>query len=110
MVRVASQESMQMAPPHVQADAWVRGFYLYAFVLSGPLGRTRRLSEGHLSRQELYRGPTVDVPAEVDQALEMTRGALERLWRMILRGSFTPRARARFLETFPEAASEACAA
>ena len=75
------------------------------------LGRVRALpAYSQLSFQELYRNDEFDFAAEVEVAVEQARGVLRRLLAYMARGIFTPRARARFLEEFPEGTIGACAA
>lgn len=111
LVRLSSQERVGQAPTKAQVDGWVRGLYLMGMVLSSPLGRTRALpAYSQLSFHELYRHDGFDFSAEVDAALEQTRGILRRLLVYMARGTFTPRTRARFLEEFPEGTIGAYAA
>jgi hypothetical protein len=111
LVRLASQESLQQAPTKQQVDGWVRGLYLGGLYLSSPLGRMRGLpAYSQLSFQELYRNDTFDFASEVEQAVDQTRAVLRRLLAYMTRGIFTPRARARFLQEFPEGTIGACAA
>lgn len=111
LVRLSSQERVGQAPTKAQVDGWVRGLYLMGMVLSSPLGRTRALpAYSQLSFHELYRHDGFDFAAEVDAALEQTRGILRRLLSYMARGTFTPRTRARFLEEFPEGTIGAYAA
>ena len=111
LVRLASRESLQQAPTKEQVDGWVRGLYLAGLYLSSPLGRMRTLpAYSQLSFQELYRNDTFDFAAQVEHAVEQSRGVLRRLLAYMTRGIFTPRARARFLEEFPEGTIGACAA
>jgi hypothetical protein len=111
LVRLSSQERVGQAPTKAQVDGWVRGLYLRGMVLSSPLGRARALpSYSQLSFHELYRHDGFDFAAEVDAALEQTRGVLRRLLVYMARGTFTPRTRARFLEEFPEGTIGAYAA
>ncbi|MGZ3460228.1 MAG: YceD family protein [Archangium sp.] len=67
-------------------------------------------SSMEVSFQELYRNDTFDFAVEVEHAAEQARGVLRRLLAYMARGIFTPRARARFLEEFPEGTIGACAA
>ncbi len=111
LVRLASQETVQQAPTKQQVDGWARGLYLGGLYLSSPVGRMRGLpAYSQLSFQELYRNDTFDFASEVEHAVEQTRGVLRRLLAYMARGIFTPRARARFLEEFPEGTIGACAA
>ncbi len=111
LVRLSSQERVGQAPTKAQVDGWVRGLYLTGMLLSSPLGRTRGLpAYSQLSFHELYRHDGFDFAAEVDAALEQTRGILRRLSIYMARGTFTPRTRARFLEEFPEGTIGAYAA
>src|SRR5512140_1921954 len=111
LVRLSSQERVGQAPTKAQVDGWVRGLYLMGVVLSSPLGRTRALpAYSQLSFHELYRHDGFDFAAEVEAALEQTRGILRRLLIYMTRGTFTPRTRARFLEEFPEGTIGAYAA
>ncbi|MBN1205108.1 MAG: hypothetical protein JXB05_09315 [Myxococcaceae bacterium] len=111
LVRLASQERVGLAPTKSQVDGWVRGLYLMGLMLSSPLGRTRALpAYSQLSFHELYRHDGFDFAAEVEAALEQTRGILRRLLVYMTRGTFTPRTRARFLEEFPEGTIGAFAA
>jgi hypothetical protein len=111
LVRLASQEVLQQAPTPEQVDRWVRGLYLAGLYLSSPLGRRRALpAYSQLSFQELYRNDSFDFAEEVERAVEQSRGVLRRLLAYMMRGIFTPRARARFLAEFPEGTIGACAA
>jgi hypothetical protein len=111
LVRLCSQERVGQSPTKAQVDGWVRGLYLMGMVLSSPLGRTRALpAYSQLSFHELYRHDGFDFSAEVEAALEQTRGVLRRLLVYMARGTFTPRTRARFLEEFPEGTIGAYAA
>ena len=111
LVRLASQETLQEAPTKQQLDGWARGLYLAGLYLSSPLGRMRALPAwSQLSFQELYRNDGFDFAAEVESAVEQARAVLRRLLAYMARGIFTPRARARFLEEFPEGTIGACAA
>jgi hypothetical protein len=111
LVRLASQETLQQAPTPRQVDGWARGLYLAGLYLSSPLGRARSLpAYSQLSFQELYRNDAFDFAEEVERAVEQSRTALRRLLAYMTRGIFTPRARARFLEEFPEGTIGACAA
>ena len=110
VVRLASQETFNEAPPKAQVDGWVRGLFMAGVVLSSPLGRAWRLpASSNLTYREMFRGDQFDLAAEVDRALAMSRDVLERVLRFIARGSFTPRSRQRFMEEFPEGSVEACA-
>ena len=111
LVRLASQERVGQAPTKAQVDGWVRGLYMMGMVLSSPVGRMRSLpAYSQLSFHELYRHDTFDFAAEVEAALEQTRGVLRHLLLYMARGTFTPRTRARFLEEFPEGTIGAYAA
>ena len=111
LVRLASQETLQQAPTKGQVDGWVRGLYLAGLYLSSPVGRMKALPAwSQLSFQELYRNDTFDFAAEVDKAVEQTRGVLRHLVAYMSKGIFTPRARARFLAEFPEGTIAASAA
>ena len=111
LVRLASQETLQQAPTKQDVDGWVRGLYLAGLYLSSPLGRVRALpAYSQLSFQEFYRNDEFDFAAEVEVAVEQARGVLRRLLAYMARGIFTPRARSRFLEEFPEGNIGACAA
>ena len=83
LVRLASQERVGQAPTKAQVDGWVRGLYMIGAVLSSPVGRMRALpAYSQLSFQELYRNDGFDFAAEVDAALEQTRGVLRQLLRL----------------------------
>jgi hypothetical protein len=111
LIRVAAQDTLQQAPSKREVDGWVRGLYLYGSVLSSPLGRLRGLSAGStLTYRQLYQGPEVDVPAAISRSHVMTREVLGRVLALMSRGHITARARARFLEEFPEGAADPCAA
>ncbi|PTL82613.1 hypothetical protein DAT35_17615 [Vitiosangium sp. GDMCC 1.1324] len=111
LVRLASQETLQQAPTKAQVDGWVRGLYLAGLYLSSPMGRMQALPAwSQLSFQELYRNDAFDFAAEVEHAVDQTRAVLRRLLAYMARGIFTPRARARFLEEFPEGTIGAYAA
>ena len=103
MLRLASQETLGEAPAKSKVDGWVRGLYVYGWLLSSPLGRGQGIPPyNNLSYRELYQGPEVDVPKAVDEALALTSEVCERLATFIERGVYTPRTRGRFLEAFPE--------
>jgi hypothetical protein len=111
LVRLSSQERVGQSPTKAQVDGWVRGLYMMGMVLSSPVGRMRALpAYSQLSFHELYRQDGFDFSAEVEAALEQTRGVLRRLLVYMARGTFTPRTRARFLEEFPEGTIGAYAA
>ncbi|MHB8875050.1 MAG: hypothetical protein ACYC8T_15300 [Myxococcaceae bacterium] len=111
IIRLSSQESLDVAPKKSEVDSWIRGLYFQAVLLASPLGRLRALpSYTSLAYRELYQAADFDVAAEVDGALATTRAVLDRLSSMIRRGAFSPRARARFLDEFPEGSIEATAA
>jgi hypothetical protein len=111
LVRLSSQERVGQSPTKAQVDGWVRGLYMMGMVLSSPVGRMRALpAYSQLSFHELYRKDGFDFAAEVEAALEQTRGVLRRLLVYMSRGTFTPRTRARFLEEFPEGTIGAYAA
>jgi len=111
LVRLASQERVGQSPTKSQVDGWVRGLYLMGMVLSSPVGRMKALpAYSQLSFHELYRHDGFDFAAEVEAALEQTRGVLRHLMVYMARGTFTPRTRARFLEEFPEGTIGAYAA
>ncbi|CAM3497337.1 hypothetical protein G4177_11155 [Corallococcus sp. ZKHCc1 1396] len=111
LVRLASQERVGQAPTKAELDGWVRGLYVSGLLLSSPLGRVRALpAYTQLSFQELYRNDQFDFTAEVDAALDVTRGLLKRLHGYMARGTYTPRTRARFFEEFPEGTLGATAA
>jgi hypothetical protein len=109
LVRLASRETLGAAPQRAEVDAWVRRLALAGWLLSGPVGRARRLpSASTLSERELYRGPQVDIPARVQEALEHTSQVLERVAGLMSRQRFTLRAQERFFSEFPEGAPPAC--
>ena len=111
LVRLASQERVGQSPTKSQVDGWVRGLYMMGMVLSSPVGRMKALpAYSQLSFHELYRHDGFDFSAEVEAALEQTRGVLRRLSVYMSRGTFTPRTRGRFLEEFPEGTIGAYAA
>ncbi|RKH44894.1 hypothetical protein [Corallococcus sicarius] len=111
LVRLASQGSVGEAPTKADLDGWVRGLYVSGLFLSSPLGRVRALpAYTQLSFQELYRNDVFDFAAEVDAALDVTRGLIKRLHGYMARGTYTPRTRARFFEEFPEGTLGATAA
>jgi hypothetical protein len=103
LLRLSAKETLGEAPSKVELDGWVRGLYLYGWLLSSPLGKAQGIPGfSSLTRRELYRGDAIDYPAEVDRALGLTRQVLGNLWRYMERGLFTARSRARFLASFPE--------
>ncbi|HLL55748.1 MAG TPA: zinc dependent phospholipase C family protein [Myxococcaceae bacterium] len=103
LLRLSAQESLGEAPAKVDLDGWVRGLYLYGWLLSSRLGKTQGIPGfSSLTRQELYRGDTLSYPDEVERALGMARQVLGELWRYMARGLFTARSRTRFLASFPE--------
>ncbi len=111
VLRLASQDTLRESPTKADVDRWLRGLYVYGLVLSSPLGRTRGLpAYSNLSRHELYAGADVDFPNELSRALDEARAVLERVCAYVRRGSFTPRARTRFLAAFPEGSIAASAA
>lgn len=111
LLRVSAQEILGEAPTKAQVDGWVRGLYLYGLLLASPLGRARFAgSDSSLAHRELYRGDDVDFPAEVDRGLALARQVLEQLDAYVSRGTFTARARQRFLAEFPEGSPGYCAA
>lgn len=111
VIRLAAHETLQESPAKAEVDSWVRGLYLYGWVLSSPLGRLRGLpSYTDLTYRELYIGPEVDVPAAVEKSQALTREVLARLASLMTRSHFTARVKARFLDEFPEGSVESCAA
>ncbi len=111
LLRLSAQEALGEAPTKAEVDGWVRGLYLYGLALSSPLGKRRALkADSDLLSRELYRSSELDLPSEVERALDHARQVLTRLAGMIRRGTFSPRGRAKFLEEFPEGSIEACAA
>jgi hypothetical protein len=111
VVRLASRETLGVAPERAEVDAWVRRLALAGWLLSGPLGRARRLPPASaLSERELYRGPDVDVRGLVQEALSHTAAVMERVAGLMARQRFTLRARERFIGDFPEGAPVACSA
>lgn len=102
LMRVSSHEALAEAPTKAEVDGWFRGLYLFSLALGSPLGRLKALPGARLSVRELYRAPGLDVWSAVEAALVRTRAALHVLGGMIRRGSFTARARGRFLEVLPE--------
>lgn len=102
VLRLSAQESLGEAPSKAEVDRWVRGLYLFGWLLSSPLGRTHGIPTfSGLTRHELYQG-AVDFAGEVERALDLTRQVLVRLGDYMERRIFTPRSRARFLASFPE--------
>ncbi len=104
LMRVSSLDAIGEAPTKLEVDGWMRGLYLFSLALGSPLGRLRALPGAHLSMQELYRGPGVDVFATVDRGIESAREVLSLLGSMIRRNSFTARSRHKFFELCPEGA------
>lgn len=103
LLRLSSQETLGDAPSKVQVDGWVRGLYVYGWMLSSPLGRGHGIPPFNtLSFRELFQGDQIDVPKAVDSALARTAEVLGELEHFMARGSFTLRARGRFLAAFPE--------
>lgn len=97
LVRLASQETLSIAPTKAELDDWVRGLYLAGALLSTPLGRVRAQQEDEaleLSGEEVVR--------QVDEALVQSREVLRHLQSYMARGTFTQRSRERFFESFPE--------
>lgn len=110
LIRLASQDTLEVAPEKRQVDRWVQGAFLHGMVLGSPVGAGSRHLMTALSRRELYQGDAVDVPRIMEQALEQSRQVLRRVSDYIARGLFSRRARERFLADFPEGGNEACAA
>jgi hypothetical protein len=111
LVRVSCQAALSEAPSAREVDTWLRGAYLYGALLSGPWGRVRAAeARGDVWRQVLYAGSGVDVPATLDASLERARAVLDQLCRLIARGRFSPRTRARLLEQLADAPVATCAA
>jgi hypothetical protein len=109
VVRLASREVLGETLQRSEVDAWLREVALAGWLLSGPLGRLRRLpAASTLSARELYRGPEVDVPARVEEALAQVCRVMDRLAGLMERQRFTLRARERFLAEFPEGGPPAC--
>jgi hypothetical protein len=108
LVRLSSQEALGAAPSKPEVDSWMRGLYFQALLLASPLGRLRTLpSYTSLTYRELYQAADFDVAVEVDASLVTAREVLTKLWSMIRRGAFSPRARERFFGDFPEGSIEA---
>jgi hypothetical protein len=81
----------------------VRGFYVYGWLLSSPVGRLHGIPAfNSLSYRELYQGDGIDVPAAVERALRKTGEVLGQLEVFMARGTFTPRTRGKFLTGFPD--------
>ena len=111
VVRLASREVLGETLHRAQVDAWLREVALAGWLLSGPLGRLRRLpAASSLSARELYRGPEVDVAARVEEALAQVCRVMDRLAGLMERQRFTLRARERFVAEFPEGSPPSCVA
>lgn len=105
LIRTAAHATFGEAPDKAEVDGWLRGLALHAFLLGSPVGRMRSLANATtLERRELFKGPDLDWPREVDRAVSEAQGVLNSVWHYLQRGLFTPRARQRFLEQFPEGA------
>ena len=103
MVRLACQEVLGVSPRKRELDGWVRGFYLYARLLSGRLGgalAARRQSPA-LVRQT-YLGPGVDVAAEYERGLAESRAVVSNVHAYMERGEFSRRGTGRFLAGYPD--------
>ncbi|MFL5321584.1 MAG: zinc dependent phospholipase C family protein [Myxococcaceae bacterium] len=110
-VRLSCREVLGEAPLKSDVDQWLRGLYLYGRLLSSPLGKARALpAYSNLSTLELYRSSEIDIAQEITSALDSARQVLTRLSDFMERGSFTRRARARFLADVPEAVLQPSAA
>lgn len=111
IIRLSSREVLGEAPPKSDVDSWLRGLYVYGRLLSSPLGRVKALpAYSNLSSLELYRSSEIDVPAVLEDALSNARHVLARLADFMARGTFTRRARARFLQDVPESVLQPSAA
>lgn len=111
IVRLSTREVLGEAPVKADVDGWLRGLYLYGRLLSSPLGKARTLpAYANLSTLELYRSSELDVATEVQNAVETARHVLSRLSDFMARGSFTRRARARFMADVPETVLQPSAA
>jgi hypothetical protein len=106
LMRVSSQESFGDAPSKLEVDGWVRGMYFYSLALASPLGRLKASIGQPLGARELYRGPGVDVFAQVDKGLDVTRDVLSLLGSMIRRNNFGSRSRFKLYEVCPEGSPE----
>ncbi|MFZ5468592.1 MAG: hypothetical protein ACOZIN_04065 [Myxococcota bacterium] len=108
LVRLSAQEAQGLVLRKREVDGWVRALYLYGLFLGSPLGKARALrGDTRLAERELYRGPQIDFPAEVERGLDLARSVLTRLASLIRRGRFTARVTAQFLERFPEESGHA---
>lgn len=111
IIRLSSREVLGEEPPKADVDRWLRGLYLYGRLLSSPIAKVRALpAYSNLSSLELYKSSEIDVPATIEGAVASARQVLSRLTDFMARGSFTRRARARFLADVPEAALQPSAA
>jgi hypothetical protein len=111
LVRLSAQETLDQAPRKGEVDSWVRGLYLFSLLLSSPLGNAWGLpSDSSMLFHDYYRSADLDLAVEVDSSLQLTRTLLERLSRMIGRGTFTKRRREQFLAEFSDRGLDACAA
>jgi hypothetical protein len=102
LIRVSSVDAFGEAPTRAQMDTWMRGLYARTLYWSSPLARLTKVPRLSAVVHSFYRGGGVDFFSDVERGLEDTRTALIRLSSMIRRGSFTARARERFLELCPE--------
>ena len=111
IIRLSSREVLGEAPSKGEVDSWLRGLYVYGRVLSSPLGRFKALpAYSNLSSLELYKSSEIDVPSVLEGALSTARQVLTRLAEYMARGSFTRRAKGRFLEDVPESLLQPSAA
>jgi len=108
LVRLAAHEVLSREPSRAEVDAWVRGLYVSGTLLASPAARLR--APPTLEETRYYRAGELDVPREVDRALENARDVLHHLLAYMVRGAFSLRARQRFLEGFPEQPMRPCAA
>lgn len=111
LIRTAAVATFGEAPSKPEVDGWMRGLHLHALMLGSPVGRVRSLSNvSALERKELFKGPEIDWAADVERAVAEAQQVLARVHRYMQRGLFSPRARQRFLEGFPEGSVSANAA
>lgn len=111
IIRLSAREVLGEAPAKGDVDSWLRGLYVYGRLLASPLGRIKALpAYSNLSSLELYKSSELDVAAVLERALSDARHVLSRLSDYMARGSFTRRAKARFLTDVPEAVLQPSAA
>ena len=103
LVRLSALETLGVRVEKRELDAWVRRAYLTGAWLASRLGRARGI--GRLPDelfQEVFRGPGIDLPAQVFAAIDSARELIRRVDEYMAKGRFTPKARGRVLGEFPE--------